>query len=275
MVTPRPVARTLSVPGARLHYEVRGSGPVLLVVGAPMGAAGFTALAQRLAADRTVVTYDPRGLGRSTVEDPDLDVSPQLMADDLRHLLAAVADGPVELLGSSGGATTGLALVSRYPENVRTLVAHEPPLLTLLPDAAEMIVEVDEVRRVLRESGPAPAFARFLELAGSAPSGPGLPGQGDAAERDRAVERDGGQFLSHFVRPLSFYRPDIAALRSVPTRVVVAAGAASAGQSPRRAAAILARELDTPLVEFPSGHAGFLHDPDAFAETLLAVLADR
>lgn len=274
MATSRSETHTLNVPGARLHYETRGSGPVLLMVGAPMGAAGFTALAQRLATERTVVTYDPRGLGRSSVDDPETDVTPELMADDLRHLLAEVAGGPVELFGSSGGGTTGLALVSRYPENVRTLVAHEPPLLSVLPDAADLLTGVDEVRRVLRDAGPAPAFARFLRLSGSAPVGPvGPPGSGDAAERDRAVARDGGMFLSHFVRPLSVYRPDVAALRTVPTRVVIAAGETSRGQSPQRAAAVLADELNTPLVVFPDGHAGFLHEPDAFAKALLSVLA--
>src|SRR5687767_7046562 len=124
---------TVDVPGARLHYEVRGSGPLVLVIGSPMTSSDFAPLADALAGDHTVVTYDPRGLGGSTIDDPAQDATPDLRADDVAALLDAVGAESADVFGSSGGAVTGLALVSRHPQRVRTLVAHEPPLLELLP----------------------------------------------------------------------------------------------------------------------------------------------
>lgn len=127
------VGHSLQVPGARLHYEVGGQGPVLVLIGLPMDSEDFAGLAAALADRYTTATYDPRGFGRSTVDDPDQDLAPEIVADDVHRLIAAVADEPVQLLGSSGGAVTGLALVSAHPEQVRTLVAHEPALIELLP----------------------------------------------------------------------------------------------------------------------------------------------
>src|SRR3712207_1603410 len=125
----------LDVPGGKLYYEVRGSGPLLLVIGQPMTSEPFGPLADPLANDSTVVTYDPRGLGQSTVEDPSLDVTPEIQADDLARLVNALGGGPADVFGSSGGAVTCLALAARHPTLVGALVAHEPPLTELLPDA--------------------------------------------------------------------------------------------------------------------------------------------
>ena len=129
-----PTVHTIAVPGARLHCEVRGTGPLLLVVGSPMASAEFAPLADALATDHTVVTYDPRGHARSTIDNPDDDATPEQRADDLVALLDALGAESADVFGSSGGAVTGLALVARHPARVRTLVAHEPPLLELLPD---------------------------------------------------------------------------------------------------------------------------------------------
>ena len=132
---------TLDVPGATLTYDVRGPLPAadgsvpLLLIGQPMDASGFGTLASHFP-DRTVVTYDPRGLGRSTRSDGDLSNSPQQQAEDL-HLLVGELGGRVDLFGSSGGAVTGLHLVATHPADVRTFVAHEPPVLGVLPDAEQ------------------------------------------------------------------------------------------------------------------------------------------
>src|SRR3954451_14108346 len=98
--------RTLDVPGARLAYDVRGplpptdGQPVLLMIGQPMTAEGFGSLASHFP-DRTVVTYDPRGLGRSTRSDGRTDHSPQQQAEDLHSLITHLGAGPVELFASS------------------------------------------------------------------------------------------------------------------------------------------------------------------------------
>ena len=132
-----PTAQTLDVPGARLYYEVRGKGPLVVLVGAPMDARPFGPLADLLAGDYTVLTTDPRGINRSPVDDPGQDSTPEMRADDLSRLVAHVDAGPAVVLGSSGGAVSALALVQAHPELVRGVIAHEPPLLELLPDAAE------------------------------------------------------------------------------------------------------------------------------------------
>ena len=132
--------RTLALTDAELVYDVRGplpaadGTPPLLMIGQPMDASGFGTLASYFA-DRTVVTYDPRGLGRSTRRDGRVEHDPRQQAEDLHHLIVALGVGPVDVFGSSGGAVTGLAMVAAHPEDVRTLIAHEPPVLSLLPDA--------------------------------------------------------------------------------------------------------------------------------------------
>jgi len=132
-----PTARTLEVPGARLYYEVLGQGPLVVLVGAPMDAGSFGPLAELLAGDYTVLTTDPRGINRSPVDDPGQDSTPEMRADDLSRLVAWVDAGPAVVLGSSGGAVSALALVQAHPGQVRAVVAHEPPLIELLPDRAE------------------------------------------------------------------------------------------------------------------------------------------
>src|SRR5260370_35398153 len=102
-----------------------------------MDARPFAPLADRLAADHTVLTTDPRGINRSPVDDPDQDSTPQMRADDLSRLLTHLGADPATVLGSSGGAVSALALAQAHPGQVRTIVAHEAPLIELLPDRAE------------------------------------------------------------------------------------------------------------------------------------------
>src|SRR5437588_4615469 len=129
--------QTRDVPGAMLTYDVRegeseSTEPVLLMIGSPMDASGFTTLAGHFH-DRTVVTYDPRGVGRSPRADGITGATPDEHAEDLDRLISELDAGPVDIFASSGGAVNALALVTRHPEAVRTIVAHEPPLATVLP----------------------------------------------------------------------------------------------------------------------------------------------
>src|SRR5437763_16881871 len=123
-----------------IAYDVRGplptadGRPPLFMIGQPMEASGFATLAS-LFPDRTVITYDPRGLGRSTRKDGRIDNAPTVQASDVHAVIEALGAGPVEMFASSGGAVAALALGAAYPEDVTTLVAHEPPLIPVLPDA--------------------------------------------------------------------------------------------------------------------------------------------
>jgi len=145
----------LDVSGGRLYYEVRGSGPLLLVIGQPMTSAAFGPLADVLAEHHTVVTYDPHGLGESTVDDSSLDVTPEIQADDLAGLVDAVGGGPANVFASSGGAVAALALAARYPAKVHTVVAHEPPVTELLPDAPHVRAVIDDIEDAYRGAAQA------------------------------------------------------------------------------------------------------------------------
>jgi pimeloyl-ACP methyl ester carboxylesterase len=263
---------TVDVPGARLYYEVRGSGPLLLLLGAPMSAPHFTPLAEALAGDHTVVTTDPRGISRSVVDDPEQDSTPDLRADDVAAILDDLGADAADVFGSSGGAITGLALVTRHPGRVRTLVAHEPPVLELLPDVAEQRAAVDDIIETFHREGQGPAFAKFMANAGfdgpDDEDGAGPPPV-EPSEQDVA---DGARFLAHELRATTRYVPDVAALRAATARVVVGIGAASGALLTHRTSTALTERLGTEPVEFPGDHGGFTGQPAEFAEVLRKVL---
>ena len=280
---------TLDVPGATLTYDVRGNDastePVLVLIGSPMGAAGFGTLSRHFA-DRTVVTYDPRGVERSTRTDPASPVTPEVHADDLHRLIQALGGRPVDLFASSGGAVNALALVARHPEDVRTLVAHEPPLASVLPDREHALAANRAVAETYQRRGFGAGMAHFIavsshqgpftaEIAGRPPPDPamfGLPATDDGSRTDPLL----GQNMLTSID----YEPDFDALGSASTRIVLAAGEESDGQLPSRGAVAVAERLGTTPVVFPSHHGGFLGgeygqtgDPDAFAAKLREVLA--
>jgi pimeloyl-ACP methyl ester carboxylesterase len=268
----RPTSQTLDVPGARLHYEVQGSGPPLMLIGHPMDASGFATIAPALAEAFTVVTYDPRGFGRSTIDDPDQDGEPDLLADDVRRVLeAAVGQVPAHVFGSSGGAVTGLALVARSPGHVETLIAHEAPLALLLPEAEQARAGFHEIYDAFSEQGIGAAWEAFASFTGltmgpqDAPADPQPPSAEEVATSAR--------FFAHGLLPIALYQPDFRALEAAPTRLIVAGGTASRGEFPQRTAVALAGRLGTPLLHFPGGHVGFLTDPVEFASVLTRALA--
>jgi len=271
-------ARILDVPGAQLYYERRGTGPLLLMIGSPMDSTGFAGLAAALASRYTVVTYDPRGIGNSSREDTGQDVTPVQQADDVHRLVSVLGGGPVDLFGSSGGAVVGLALVTAHPGELRTLVAHEPPVIELLPDRDQLRAQIHDIYDTYRDDGPDKAMAKFMAhagLANTAAPGEGAPRWEPSPEQVARMRATTGQFLAHLIRPTTSYRPDIEALRAAPARIVVAAGATSTGQLANRAAVALAGELGTPVVEFPGDHGGFMAQPEQFGRVPHQVLTQQ
>ena len=284
-----PKTHTLDAPGAVLHYDVRtgepGTEPVLLLIGSPMGASGFVTLAGHFT-DRTVVTYDPRGAERSPRTDGASETTPDEHADDLHRIIAALDAGPADIFATSGGAVNALALVARHPEQVRTLVAHEPPAAQELPDREPALAACAGVRQTYQRSGFGPAMAKFIALVsyegpipagyadqpGPDPSAFGLPAADDGPRND--------PLLGQNMVSCTHYRHDFDALRAAPTRVVVGVGEESGQQMAGRGGAAVAGRLGTAPVTFPGGHDGFLGGeyggmgkPDAFAATLREVLA--
>ncbi|WP_229070393.1 alpha/beta fold hydrolase [Actinoplanes sp. DH11] len=283
--------RTLALPGVDLVYDVRGplppadGRPVLLMIGQPMSAEGFTALAEHFP-DRTVVTYDPRGLGRSVRSDGRDDFTPQDQADDLHQLIGALGAGPVEVFGSSGGAVTGLELVTRYPADVVTLVAHEPPISAVLPDSAGADRARAGFHEAYQQRGPGAGMAAFVVMTswqGEFTDEYFAQPAPDPAAFGMSADDDGTRddpLLSKRSWAVSDYRPDVAALTSAPGRVIVAVGEESAGTYTARTAVGLAALLGQEPAVFPSHHGGFLGGefgyagkPPEFAARLREVLA--
>ena len=290
-MTPSITTRTLDVTRATVTYDVRGplppadDLPVLLLIGQPMDASGFTTLAALLP-DRTVVTYDPRGLGRSVRHDGSVEHRPEQQADDLHTLIGALGAGPVDLFASSGGAVTALALVTAHPHDVRTLVAHEPPVISVLPDAELAFAAERHIKEAYDARGWGAGMAAFIALTSwqgeftdafastlPDPAVFGLPTDDDGSRDD--------PLLSGASAVVTRYRPDLTALTHASTRIVIAAGIESQGLLTWRAAAALATGLDVELTVFPSHHGGFLGDgfgqpgqPEAFAARLREVLVD-
>jgi pimeloyl-ACP methyl ester carboxylesterase len=267
----------LTVPGARLYYEVSGSGPILLLIhGAPADAGVFAPIVSLLAENYTMVRYDTRGISRSRLDSPAAAIPLAVHADDARRILATVGDEPAAVFGSSGGAVIGLALAERSPEQVRTLVAHEPPLVQLLPEGDARRTTVQAIADTYRKEGVGPAMGKFIAFAG----GQGEPATPSAVtpEMQEALARipqNLDMLFATYLLPITTYEPDIAALHRGPSRVVVGVGEASGGEVAHDTALALAEQLGTEAVTFPGGHGGYTEHPDAFAEQLLEVLQAR
>ncbi|MBV7243044.1 alpha/beta fold hydrolase [Streptomyces sp. MW-W600-10] len=281
---------TLTTAGADLVYDVRGplptadGRPPLFLIGHPMDASGFAALAARFP-DRTVVTYDSRGLGRSTREDGRVDWTPGILADDVHAVVAALGPGPVEMFASSGGAVAALALVARHPDDVTTLVAHEPPLITITPDGPAAVRARAGVRDAYEKRGWGAGMAAFVAMTSwegeftdayfaqpaPDPAAFGMPAEDDGSRDD--------PLLSDRSWAVSDHRPDADAIAAAPTRVVIAVGEESRAVQTGRTSDAAAGLLGQRVTVFPSHHGGFLDGefgypgkPDEFAARLREVL---
>jgi pimeloyl-ACP methyl ester carboxylesterase len=284
-----PTTRTLAADGATLTYDVRpgdGTGPALVLIGSPMGAGGFATLASHFA-DRTVVTYDPRGVERSVKDDPTTESTPQQHAEDIHRIITEIGGGPVDLFASSGGAVNALALVAAHPDDVRTLIAHEPPLAGLVPDRDGALKACVVIRDAYAESGFGAGMARFISVVSHA--GPFTPDFFEQPAPDPAMfgmpaEDDGNRtdpLLHQNIITCTHYEPAFDRLAAAPTRIVIGVGEESGETLAARAARATAARLGIEATIFPSDHGGFLGGeygqagkPDEFAAKLREVLAE-
>jgi pimeloyl-ACP methyl ester carboxylesterase len=275
---------------AEIAYDVRGplptvdGRPLLFMVGQPMTASGFEALASHFP-DRTVVTYDPRGLGRSTRKDGRVDNTPSVQANDVHDIIDTLGQGPVEMFASSGGAVTALALVAAYPGDITTLVGHEPPLIPMLPDAAAAERARAAVRDAYEAGGAGAGMAAFMAMAswrGEFTDEYFAQAAPDPAQFGTPADDDGSRddpVLSDRSWAITNYRPEIDAVAAASTRVVIAVGEESLGTFPSRSAVATAEQLGQEATVFPSHHGGFVGgnsgyagQPEAFARKLHEVL---
>jgi pimeloyl-ACP methyl ester carboxylesterase len=281
---------TLETAEADIVYDVRGplptadGRPPLFMIAQPMDATGFATLASYFP-DRTVVTYDPRGLGRSVRKDGRVENTPTLQAADVHAVIEALGVGPVEMFASSGGAVTALALVTAHPDDLATLVAHEPPIIPVLPDAEAAERARAGFRDIYEAKGAGAGMAAFIAMTSwrgeftdeyfSQPAP-------DPAQFGMPTEDDGRRddpLLSDRSWAITGYRPDVDALAAAPTRIVIAVGEESLGTFTGRAAVATAELLGQQPAVFPSHHGGFMGgeygyagQPEAFAHKLREVL---
>jgi pimeloyl-ACP methyl ester carboxylesterase len=250
-----------------------------------MGAGGFPTLASYFT-DRTVVTYDPRGSDRSSAHDPAQPITPEVQAEDVHRIIEEVG-GPVDLFASSGGAVVAFALIAKYPNDIRTVVAHEPPLASLVPDREHALAANRAMNATYREKGWGAGMAHFMQVimhrgpftaedVAAAPPDPAMFGMpaGDDGKRNDLM-------LAHNVLWLTSYEPDFEAIKRAPTRVIVAVGAKSNGELAQRGGLAAAERLGVEAIAFPGDHGGFTGgeygqtgEPEAFAAKLREVLAE-
>jgi pimeloyl-ACP methyl ester carboxylesterase len=283
----------LETPEVDLTYDIDGplptadGRPPLFMIGQPMDAGGFATLASHFP-DRTVVTYDPRGLGRSIRKDGRVDNDPEVQATDVHAVIEALDAAPVEMFASSGGAVAALALVATYPDDVSTLVAHEPPLIPVLPDAAAAERARAGFRDAYEAKGWGAGMAAFMAMSswqGEFTDDYFAQPVPDPAQFGMPTEDDGSRddpLLSDRSWAVSSYRPEVDALAAAPTRIVLAVGEESEGTFTGRAAVATAELLGQEATVFPSHHGGFLGgefgyagEPEAFARKLRDVLDDE
>lgn len=292
-----PATHTLELADVDLVYDVHGpqpgdgGWPVLVMIGQPMTAEGFADLAAQFP-DRTVVTYDPRGLGRSSVRrDGRNDQRPEDQADDLHALVEHLGAGKVDVFGSSGGAVAGLAWVAHYPDDVNILVAHEPPSTWVLPgDAQEADRAFAKVRQSYQEAGFGHGMAQFIALTmwpGEFTSEYFARPPADPAMFGMPVQDDGDRndpLLSERSLTVTRYEYDLDAVKASPARVVLGIGEETGNTITARTAQAVAERLGTPPVVFPSHHGGFVGGgpenpyagkPAEFGATLRAVLESQ
>ena len=277
---------------AAIVYDVEGplptadGRPPLFMIGQPMDASGFRTLASYFP-DRTVITYDPRGLGRSVRKDGQVDNVPTVQAADVHAVITALGASPVEMFASSGGAVTALALVAAYPNDVTVLVAHEPPLVPVLPDAEAAERAIAQFRDAYAAKGLGAGMAGFIAMTswqGEFTDEYFAQAAPDPAQFRMPSEDDGSRdnpLLSDRSTAVTGYRPDFEALVAAPTRIVIAVGEESVGTFTGRTSVATAELLGQQATVFPSHHAGFAGgefgyagQPEAFAQKLRDVLTE-
>jgi acetyltransferase/esterase len=264
---------TLKVPGAQLFYEVSGSGPLLILI---PGAAGvgevFHPLAHHLSAQYQVVTYDRRGFSRSQLDGPqDYEHRLATDTDDVRRLIEHLTDKPAIVFGNSSGAIVALEVLTHSPEWVQTMVAHEPPVVFLLPEAAKWWAFFDGVYDTYRKDGVPKAIHQFASR---------VVGSVDRQVIERAMTKHANEstmanaayWMEHELRQYPRVELDLDALAAHARQLVPACGRDSQDQMTSQPNKVLARQLGLNLVELPGGHLGFMASPTEFAKELMNAL---
>lgn len=260
----------LAVPGSTLHYEVRGRGPALLLIPSGNGdGTPLVPLAEAMAGEYTVITYDRRGFSRSPLDGPVGDDRIADDAHDIGALLDHIADGPAAVFGSSSGAIVAIAALERHHDAIRTVVVHEPPLASVLPDAAEWLAFYRRIHTIYLESGVDEARKAFREGMGMAATTRAsrkteLPPD-QLEEMLARIRRNYVFWFEHELLPYPAYQPDLVLLKSLAGKLILAGGDESRDGFPYRPNTVLAGHTGNEIVHLPGGHVGYVTHPEEFA----------
>lgn len=267
----------LRVPGASIHYEVRGSGPVLLCIpGGPADSGAFRKLGDELERHYTVATYDPRGLSRSPLEGPfDDSRAIEINADDAFRLISELTPAKANVLASSGGAVIALELAARHGDRIATLVAHETPGAAFQPDPERARREFIDITDTYKAAGLGAAFPKFMAQTriqgGPPPQQQGEPTP-EQLEGMAMFQRNMDFWFGHTMRAIGLFEPDVKALRSAPCRIVSGVGDESRGEYAHDGGLGLAKLIGCEVAVFPGAHGGFESHAPGFAKKLREVL---
>lgn len=265
--------RTLKVEGAVLYHETRGEGPLLILIpGGPSDADSLLSLAETLANQFKVVTYDPRGNSRSRFDNDPVDQDMNVHSDDAAALISEFDQGHALVFGNSGGAQIGLNLCARFPHLVRRLIAHEPPCISLLPEFPQLLRAMNQIIETYHKLGSGPAMVQFTQMAGIVV--PERTPQATTEPRSPSpfLKANFSYFLEHGMLPIARSQPDIETLRQ--SQVIIGVGAKSEGQLAHRTGVALAKALSQAPVIFPGDHSGWISNPVDFANVIASQLME-
>jgi pimeloyl-ACP methyl ester carboxylesterase len=266
--------------GADLYFERRGDCPPLLLIAGGGGDCGYYAgLAEVLADEYTVLTYDRRGNSRSPVHQASQRLTMAAQSADAIAVLRANGFEHARMFGNSGGATIALDLAAHHPDVVDAVVAHEPPVPKVLPDPETVLASYDEMDRILATAGWQAAFAYFQIGIGGMPAG--NPAAMNVFLEPSKVFPPGPLLdlfvrLSHNwefmttqeVRPFIDYLPDLDSIVRNRTRIALGVGAETYDASAVRVGQVTAERLGVECAVFPGGHTAPAEIPLAFAAAL-------
>jgi pimeloyl-ACP methyl ester carboxylesterase len=261
-------ADTVTINGAELYYELRGNGPsVLFIAGATGDGGHFERVAELLSDEFTIVTYDRRANSRSSRTEGWESTSTEEQSDDAAGLIAALGIVPTAVFGTSGGAVIGLDLTIRYPDLLRGVILHEPPMMSVLSDPEGIMGTIQTiVEGGMQRGGPRGAVEAFVRFAAGNESFENL----DPQLRERMLNNGGTLFGFEF-GTFESYHPDEASLAAVQTPVRVMASTESAPPFVETSG-WLAERLGVELETLPGGHAPYFDRPEELAQSIRPLL---
>ena len=263
----------LKVDGAEMNYEVAGEGPLLVVIPGAQGSLEvYQGLSAHLRSKYQVLSYDRRGFGQSRLEgEQDYDRRLDTDADDVTALIAHVGGAPAIVFGSSSGAIVALRMLTRHPEAVRLLVAHEPPACRWLPDPEAAIAQNFAVYEKAKAQG-APAAMQDFAPRWLAPSDRERLAQAAHSPAAGQIQANMAYWFEHELRQYPATRFDIGAIKAQADRLALAAGEEMRGYPTFEIIEAMAGEFDKAVTILPGGHVGYATKPEPFAKALEQML---